>query len=62
MCNASNSAVGTVSSQRTRNAAHAVYYASVVLNGVQLNYTTTEKELLAVIFSLKKISFLFARG
>ena len=54
MCVASNSAVATVPSQRTGNAAHMVYYASIVLNGVQLNYTTTEKELLTVIFSLEK--------
>ncbi|XP_058203029.1 uncharacterized protein LOC131317499 [Rhododendron vialii] len=33
---------------------HAIYYASKTLSGAQLNYTTTEKELLAVVFSLDK--------
>ena len=40
--------------QRVGKAAHAIYYASRALNGAQLNYSTTEKELLAVIFALEK--------
>ena len=31
-----------------------VYYASKTLNDAQMNYTTTEKELLVVVFALKK--------
>ena len=40
--------------QRVGKIAHAIYYASRVLNGSQLNYSTTEKELLAIIFVLEK--------
>nr|XP_027120356.1 uncharacterized protein LOC113737306 [Coffea arabica] len=54
MCDASDHAVGAVLGQRMGKAAHVIYYASRALNGAQLNYSTTEKELLAVIFALEK--------
>nr|XP_027096219.1 uncharacterized protein LOC113716121 [Coffea arabica] len=54
MCDASDYAVGAVLGQRVGKAAHAIYYASRALNGAQLNYSTTEKELLAVVFALEK--------
>lgn len=54
MCDASNYAVGAVLGQRVGRAAHVIYYASRTLNPTQANYTTTEKELLAVVFALEK--------
>ena len=33
---------------------HSIYYASKTLQGAQLNYTVTEKELLAVVFAFDK--------
>nr|XP_027068970.1 uncharacterized protein LOC113694266 [Coffea arabica] len=54
MCDASDHAVGAVLGQRVGKAAQVIYYASRALNGAQLNYSTTEKELLAVIFALEK--------
>ncbi|CAL9012085.1 unnamed protein product, partial [Prunus brigantina] len=47
-------AVGAVLGQRVDKKPHAIYYASRTLNDAQLNYSTTEKELLAVIFALEK--------
>jgi hypothetical protein len=47
MCDASDYAVGAVLGQRKEGRVHAVYYASKTLKEAQLNYATTEKELLA---------------
>ena len=33
---------------------HAISYASKTLTGLQLNYSTTKKELLAVVFAIDK--------
>jgi hypothetical protein len=55
MCDASDYAVGAVLGQRKEGRVHAVYYASKTLNEAQLNYATTEKELLAVVFAFEKI-------
>ena len=54
MCDASDYAVGAVLGQRKGGKVHAIYYASKTLNGAQLNYATTEKELLAVVFAFEK--------
>ena len=54
MCDASDFALGVGSGQRINKVSHAIYYASRTLNDAQLNYSTTEKELLAVIFALEK--------
>jgi hypothetical protein len=54
MCDASDFALGAVLGNRINKVPHAIYYASRTLNDAQLNYSTTEKELLAVIFALEK--------
>ena len=46
--------VGAVLGQRKEGKPFVIYYASRTLNSAQMNYTTTEKELLAVIFALDK--------
>ena len=54
MCDASDHAIGAVLGQRKENKLHVIYYASRTLNDAQLNYATTEKEMLAVIFAFDK--------
>ncbi|WVZ84361.1 hypothetical protein U9M48_031401, partial [Paspalum notatum var. saurae] len=54
MCDASDYAVGAVLGQRKDGKVHAIYYASMTFNEAQVNYATTEKELLAVVFAFEK--------
>ena len=54
MCDASDLAIEAVLGQREDGKPHVVYYASKTLNEAQRNYTTTEKELLAVVYALDK--------
>ncbi|XP_016206626.1 uncharacterized protein LOC107647002 [Arachis ipaensis] len=54
MCDASDFAIGAVLGQRHGKLVHVIYYASRVLNDAQKNYTTTEKELLAVVYAVDK--------
>ncbi|KAL6325109.1 hypothetical protein AAG906_022676 [Vitis piasezkii] len=54
MCNASDFAIGAVLGQREDGKPYVIYYASKTLNEAQRNYTTIEKELLAVVFALDK--------
>jgi hypothetical protein len=54
MCDASNYTVGVVLGQCKDKKHHAIAYASKTLSRPQLNYATTKKELLAVIFPINK--------
>ncbi|CAM8900702.1 unnamed protein product [Rhodiola kirilowii] len=54
MCDASDFAVGAVLGQRIDKKLHVVYYASKVLAGAAVNYTTTEKEMLAIVYAFEK--------
>ena len=52
--NASDHAIRAVLGQKVDKASHVIYYTSRTLHDAQLNYTTIEKELLAIIFALEK--------
>ncbi|KAI3742950.1 hypothetical protein L1987_60649 [Smallanthus sonchifolius] len=54
MCDASDYAVGPVLGQRRDKHFHPIYYASKTFNDAEENYTTTKKELLAVVFAFDK--------
>ncbi|KAH9698291.1 hypothetical protein KPL71_023958 [Citrus sinensis] len=54
MCDASDHSVGAVLGQRKDKVFHSIYYASKTFTPTQINYTTTEKELLAVVFAFDK--------
>ncbi|KAJ9552032.1 hypothetical protein OSB04_016077 [Centaurea solstitialis] len=47
-------AVGAVLGQRKDKIFYSIYYAIKTLNEAQINYTTTEKELLAVVFAFER--------
>jgi hypothetical protein len=55
MCDASDYAVGAVLNKSKDKKHYAISYASKTLTGPQLNYTPTEKELLAMVFVIEKI-------
>ena len=54
MCDASDYAIGAVLGQKQEKIFQMIYYASRTLNDAQLNYATTEKELLAIVFAFDK--------
>ena len=54
MCDASDYAIGAVLGKKREKIFQVIYYASRTLNDAQLNYATTEKELLAIVFAFDK--------
>ncbi|XP_074314310.1 uncharacterized protein LOC141649522 [Silene latifolia] len=54
MNDASDYALCAVLGQREGKVAHVIQYASSLLNDAQRNYTTTEKEFLAVVYAIEK--------
>ena len=54
MCDASDFAMGAVLGQRKYKIFRALYYASRTFNESYEKYSTTEKEMLAIVFSCEK--------
>ena len=54
ICDASDFAMGAILGQKAEKVFKAIYYASKTFNEAQENYSTTEKEMLAIIFACEK--------
>nr|GFB80024.1 reverse transcriptase domain-containing protein [Tanacetum cinerariifolium] len=54
MCDISDYAVGAVLGQRVEKHFRPIHYASKTMNQAEANYTTTEKEMLAVVYAFEK--------
>ncbi|GJU19292.1 reverse transcriptase domain-containing protein [Tanacetum coccineum] len=55
MCDASDFALGAVLGQRHEKHFRPIHYASKTMNEAESRYTTTEKEMLAVVYAFRKI-------
>nr|GEY62709.1 reverse transcriptase domain-containing protein [Tanacetum cinerariifolium] len=53
MCDASDYAVGAVLGQRVEKHFWLIHYASKTMNQAETNYTTAEKEMLAVVYAFE---------
>nr|GEW31554.1 hypothetical protein [Tanacetum cinerariifolium] len=54
MCDARDFAVGAVLGQRIEKHFRPIHYASKTMTQAETNYTTTEKEMLAVVYAFEK--------
>nr|GEZ14093.1 reverse transcriptase domain-containing protein [Tanacetum cinerariifolium] len=54
MCDAIDYAVGAVLGQRVEKHFRPIHYASKTMNQAETNYTTTKKEMLAVVYAFEK--------
>ncbi|GJY14032.1 reverse transcriptase domain-containing protein [Tanacetum coccineum] len=54
MCDASDFAIGVVLGQRKMKHFQPIHYASKTMTEAQIHYTTTEKEMLAVVYAFEK--------
>ena len=62
MYDANEFAIRAILGQREDGKPYVIYYASKTLNKAQRNYTTTEKEFLAIVFVLDKFCAYLVRS
>nr|GEW21669.1 reverse transcriptase domain-containing protein [Tanacetum cinerariifolium] len=55
MCDASDFAIGAVLGQRQEKHFRPIHYASKTMTEAESNYTTTKKEILAVVYAFEKL-------
>ncbi|GKB02165.1 reverse transcriptase domain-containing protein [Tanacetum coccineum] len=56
MCDASDFSIGAVLGQRKTKHFQPIHYASKTMTEAQIHYTTTEKEMLAVVYAFEKFA------
>nr|GEU43096.1 putative reverse transcriptase domain-containing protein [Tanacetum cinerariifolium] len=54
MCDASDFAIGAVLGKRKMKHFHHIHYASKTMTESQIHYTSTEKEMLAIVYAFEK--------
>nr|GEX66253.1 reverse transcriptase domain-containing protein [Tanacetum cinerariifolium] len=54
LCDASNFAIGAILGQRKTKHFQPIHYASKTMTEAQIHYTTTEKEMLSVVYAFEK--------
>ncbi|GJS66747.1 reverse transcriptase domain-containing protein [Tanacetum coccineum] len=54
MCDASDFAIGAILGQRKMKHFQPIHYSSKTMTEAQIHYTTTEKEMLAVVYAFEK--------
>nr|GEV47243.1 reverse transcriptase domain-containing protein [Tanacetum cinerariifolium] len=54
MCDASDFAIGVVLGQRKTKHFQPIHYASKIMTEAQIHYTTTEKEMIVVVYAFEK--------
>ncbi|GJW99291.1 reverse transcriptase domain-containing protein [Tanacetum coccineum] len=57
MCDASDFAIGAVLGQRKTKHFQPIHYASKTMTEAQIHYTTTEKEMLAIVYAFESIVY-----
>ncbi|GJV44782.1 reverse transcriptase domain-containing protein [Tanacetum coccineum] len=55
MCDASDFAIGAVLGQRKTKHFQPIHYASKTMTEAQIHYTTTKKEMLAIVYAFEKL-------
>ncbi|GKC20239.1 reverse transcriptase domain-containing protein [Tanacetum coccineum] len=60
MCDASDFAIGAVLGQQKTKHFQPIHYASKTMTEAQIHYTTTEKEMLAVVYALKCVGYILS--
>lgn len=59
MCDASDYVIGVILGESKDKKVHVIYYVSMTMDRSHINYPTTKKELMDVVFLIGKFHFYF---